>query len=83
MRHFIFGSKPATRVFEIGTHNHTVTATNQYTRTETHLEHNEERNRPHAHQQRDARCGTEDEQIVTPRKTTSTYGIGDRLVGLM
>ena len=28
---------------EIGTHNHTVTATNQYTRTETHLEHNEER----------------------------------------
>ena len=48
-----------------------------------HSEHNEERSRPHTHQWRDARCGAEDEPLVTPRKTTSAYGIGDRLVGLM
>ena len=76
-------SKPAARGIEIGTHNHTVTATNQYTRTQTHSERNEERSRPHTHLKRDARCGAEDVPIVTPRKTTSTYGIGDRLGGLM
>ena len=48
-----------------------------------HSEHNEERNRPHAYLLRDATCGKEDEQSVSPRKTTSAYGIGDRLVGLM
>ena len=64
-------SKPAARRIETRPHGDCNLS------TKMHTKHDEERSRPHTHQWRDARCRAEDEPIVTPRKTTWAYGVGD------